>query len=335
MGQVTSLPTITSSTTQPITINTVQAQALKNKQDILIQNLQTAITNINNSVIVDASSNATQPTRTLVTPLPTVPPITTTNPNTTTTSTVAALAEGFRNIGNNPVIEGFTNLYLPNNKIFEVKDYVNAYNESVALLDDPANLNEINFQTYLHIQDQKINEVNKLIKDITDLQKDAKQSSQPIKAIRNLNTSTILNVEEYPDPKITAPNGTTYYANGSSKYPNYLIYGNNGCLQYNKGTDNTNPSTYNFQPCNSNNSNQRFTIKRIANKDDYNNSIFKDAKNDYSILSDDSIGMGFYIVNPETDEQQCMQLNNDGLSVRPCDLYAPQRFKPYYHSVNP
>jgi hypothetical protein len=223
---------------------------------------------------------------------------------------------------------------LPNNNIPELKDYVKAYNESIALLDDPNNLNQLNFDTYIHIQDKKLEELNKLITDIQNLQEqNGGNRSKPIKAIRNLNTSTILNVEEYPDPQITNPNTPNYNGNGAVNYPNYVIYGNNGCLQYNKGTNNENPSSYNFQPCNANNANQRFTMQQIKNKNEYNARISDPTKH---INSDDSVIMGFYVVNPEVDPNHCITLNNNGLTVEPCDMLHPsQRFKPYYHSVNP
>lgn len=306
-------------------INITEAQLLIDKQQTLISNLRTAITNINSSLIVDAKTNKTQSTIPMQ-QLPTLQPTTIAQPTTTQLNTVI---QGFRDMH-----EGFMVGSLPNNNIPELKDYVRAYNESIALLDDPNNLNQINFDTYIHIQDKKLEELNKLITDIQNLQEqNGGNRTKPIKAIRNLNTSTILNVEEYPDPQITNSNTPNYNGNGAVNYPNYVIYGNNGCLQYNKGTNDKNPSSYNFQPCNANNANQRFTMQQIKNKNDYNARISDPTKH---INSDDSIIMGFYVVNPEVDTNHCITLNNNGLTVEPCNMLHPsQRFKPYYHSVNP
>jgi len=324
MGAVSSNEATTTTVAPTNYINVTEAQLLIDKQQTLISNLQTAITNINSSLIVDAKTNKSPP----IIPmrqLPTAPPTTTEQPNTT--KPLNTVRQGFINVH-----EGFIVGSLPNNNIPELKDYVKAYNESVALLDDPNNLNQLNFDTYIHIQDKKITELNKLITDIQDLQKHNGNQTKPIKAMRNLNTSTILNVEEYPDPQITNPNTPYYNGNGAVNYPNYVIYGNNGCLQYNKGTSDENLASYNFQPCNANNANQRFTMQQIKNKNDYNARINDPTKR---INSDDTVIMGFYVVNPEVDPNQCITLNNTGLSVEPCDMYASQRFKPYYHSVNP
>jgi len=339
MGAVQSTDSEQSTVVPSNYISVTEAQLLIDKQNALISNLQTTITNINNSLIVDAQTNQTPTTIPMVqlprtTPTTTTTPITTTpstttpstttqsiTPSTTTPSTTPA--NRFQNIGSSKIHEGFAIGSLPNNNIPELKDYVTAYNESVALLDDPNNLNQLNFDTYIHLQDKKLAELNKLITDIQTTQKENGNQNKPIKAIRNLNTSTILNVEEYSD----STNG-----NGAVNYPNYLVYGNNGCLQYNIGTSKQNPSSYSFQPCNANNANQRFTMQQIRNKDDYNARISDPTK---QINNDDTVIMGFYVVNPEVDQNQCITLNNSGLTVEPCDMYASQRFKPYYHSVNP
>ena len=323
MGAVSSNEATTTTVAPTNYINVTEAQLLIDKQQTLISNLQTAITNINSSLTIDTKTNKS-PSTLPMRDLPTAPPTTT---QATTTTQLNTVRQGFRNVH-----EGFVDGSLPNNNIPELKDYVKAYNESVALLDDPNNLNQLNFDTYIHIQDKKIAELNKLITDIQDLQKHNGNQTKPIKAIRNLNTSTILNVEEYPDPQITNPNTPYYNGNGAVNYPNYVIYGNNGCLQYNKGTSDENLASYNFQPCNANNANQRFTMQQIKNKNDYNARISDPTKR---INSDDTVIMGFYVVNPEIDQNQCITLNNNGLSVEPCDMYASQRFKPYYHSVNP
>ena len=329
MGAVQSNEATTTTIAPTDYINAADAQLLIDKQKTLISNLQTTITNINSSLIVDAKTNKT-PTLMPMRQLPTLPP-TTTQP-ATQPATPGSSSQSFKNIVN----EGFAVGSLPNNNVPELKDYVTAYNESIALLDDPNNLNQLNFDTYIHLQDKKLAELNQLITDIQTIQKknnaNGINQSKPIKAIRNLNTSTILNVEEYPDPQITNPNNPYYNGNGAVNYPNYVIYGNNGCLQYNKGTSPENLSSYNFQPCNSNNANQRFTMQKITNKDEYNSRISDPSKH---INRDDTVIMGFYVVNPEIDQNQCITLNNNGLTVEPCNLYSSQRFKPYYHSVNP
>lgn len=286
-------------TTTPVYIQQPLATEVITKQTQLITDLENAIKQTRNALIIDAK-------------LP---------------SNTQSISQ-FANV--NPVSDYYTPSFkLANTNTPELKDYVDAYNKSVALLDDPNQLNQSAFDTYMHLQNKKINELRDAINTFPT--KSAIQ--QPIKAIKNLKTSQSLNVEEYPDP--TNHNSTqpaTYRGNGATAYPNYLIYGNNGCLQYNKTA---NSGTWAFQPCNSNLPEQRFNMTQINTMDDYNNKITDTANQSYKIADSNSVIMGFYVVNPETANNQCLTLNPDGLSVMPCNIDASQRFKPFYHSISP
>lgn len=224
---------------------------------------------------------------------------------------------------------------LPSN-IPDLKTYTNTYNKSIALTDDPNNYNKIAFDTYIYLQNKKMDEIQKNIQTVNSkLSGDRK--NPPIKAIKNMNNSHILNLEEYPNPSISnTGQPSTYKGNNSSKYPNYLIYGNNGCLQYNAMTSSpVSPIQWSFQPCNATDSRQQFYMKQINTLEDYNLPI-KDINNDnYKINSIENINMGFYIVNPSSSNEQCLQLNNDGLSVMPCNMDSTQRFKPMYRTAIP
>ena len=111
----------------------------------------------------------------------------------------------------------------------------NIYDKSIALADDPNNYNQVAFDTYIHLQNNKINELQSNLNNITS--QIGKTQAPLIKAFRNMANSQILNLEGYPDP--TSPNNgqpSTYKGNDATNYPNYLIYGNNGCLSYNSLT---------------------------------------------------------------------------------------------------
>ena len=299
----------TTITTTPIYIQQPLATEIISKQTQLITNLENTIMQTKNALVINANPQTT-PQQTSM--------------NTQSTS-------HFANV--NPVSDYYTPSFnLANTNTPELKDYVDAYNKSVALLDDPNQLNQAKFDTYIHLQNKKIAELENAINTFPT--KSAIQ--QPIKAIKNLKTSQSLNVEEYPDP--TNTNSTqprTYRGNGAPAYPNYLIYGNNGCLQYNKGKDASTADTWAFQPCNSNMPEQRFNIAQINTMDDYNNKITDITNQSYKIADTNSVIMGFYVVNPETANDQCLTLNPDGLSVMPCNIDASQRFKPFYHSITP
>ena len=233
-------------------------------------------------------------------------------------------------------IENFSNMIenLP-----DVQAYTNIYNKSIALADDPNNYNQIAFDTYMNIQNNKIKKLQKNLDDIKN--QIGEQKTPPIKAIKNMSNSQILNLETYPDPT-AANNGqpSTYPGNGSPKYPNYLIYGNQGCLQYNPASSstagaplNSTPANWNFVSCNASDPTQQFYINQIKNKDDFNAPIKNPNNANYKINSTNSTLLGFNVVNPRNASDQCLQANSDGLSVMPCTMQYTQRFKPMYRTA--
>jgi len=244
----------------------------------------------------------------------------------------SSIVEGFA-IQQQPLDLYQTPLYIPSNGSPELDDYISAYNKSVALLDDPNRMSQANFDAYVHLQDNKI---AKLQSSISSFPTNSQQQNNPIRSIKNLKTSASLNVEPYPDPA-TQTNLPSYYAgNGASTYPNYLIYTNNGCLQYMPSdTSRNTPANWAVKPCNSNLSGQRFNMQQVNNMAQYNALISDPNNASYKITDPNSSIFGFYIVNPEGYGEQCLQLNGDGLSVMPCNMDSSQRFKPYYHSITP
>lgn len=227
--------------------------------------------------------------------------------------------EQFNNI--NPII-------LDSTKYPKMKDYANIYNDNIALLDDPNNDIKNSFNTYISLQDNKIQKLRKELDDLQNKIQRNKLNNPNIKAFKSFDNSKIINLETYDDNN----------KNNSTQYPNYLIYGNNGCLQYEKSkTDSNNvvqPATWSFKPCNSNEPKQQFLQNQVNFLNNYNYYI-KDPSNKNYILNDASATtFGFYIINPITSpNDQCLQLNNDGISVMACNLTNSQRFKPLYGTV--
>ena len=270
-----------------------------------------------------------------------------------------------------------------------VSDYADVYNQNIALLDDPRNMINASFNTYINIQDKKIGKLRtQLDKLQTDIQNN-KYSFSGIKGFKSMNNSQILNVEDYYDPIYSPvtnnPNSTNPNAshttttnpnpnstnptttnptttnpmsskpttskpfnsniNGSSHYPNYLIYGNNGCLQYeqltskndadNNGKTVLTPATWAFKPCNANDPRQQFVSTQVNDLPTYNSFITDPYNITSQLNSSKTTTFGFNIVNPINNQDQCLQLNNDGLSVMPCTLDFEQRFRPVYNTVLP
>ena len=135
----------------------------------------------------------------------------------------------------------------------------------------------------------------------------------------------------------------TYTGNKSTTYPNYLIYGNNGCLEFDPSPtsklSDDNSSTlpkspiWNFKSCDSNNPHQQFTVSKVSTLTQYNAPITNKSNSSYIINDASNAKLGFYTVNPINSFDQCLQLNNDGISVMPCNMDSSQRFKPSFQSV--
>ena len=220
-------------------------------------------------------------------------------------------------INNATTIEGFVNP-LPTNKNEELNDYVSSFNNGLALLDDPNQMTKVAFDAYLHIQDTKLAKLNE---DLQDLKERASTSNaSPFKSIRSMKNSSILNLESYPDKDTTKNN------------PKYLIYGNNGCLQYENKYEEE-PNTWNFKPCDANKAKQHFKINQINTLNQYNDPITSKNNEKYKIKNESNTKLGFYTVNPIDDSDQCLQLNNDGVSVMPCNMDSSQRFSANQHTV--
>lgn len=228
---------------------------------------------------------------------------TNTNPSLSVKSWMIKDASSTSKFKNTERFVDTSSIILNTPPIPEIKEYSDNYNRYVALLDDPNQLNKAAFDTFMYIQNKKINNLQTQLASLPTQAAIQTSNSNSIKAIKNLGNSHILNVQEYPSA--TAAN------NGAVSYPNYLIYGNNGCLQYDSG----NSTTLSFQPCNANNQKQQFYKKSISN-DKYN-------------------------INPSSsDSSNCLQLNSDGLSVMPCDssntnIAKNQQFSPLYRTVMP
>jgi hypothetical protein len=232
--------------------------------------------------------------------------------------------------------EGFTNMQsvrLNPLNYAEISDYANVYNKNVALLDDPNNMSQAAFDTYIYLQNKKISELQTNLSDLqNNIQKNKKKTSD-IKGFKSMSNSQILNTEIYNT------NNSNSNINNSSMYPNYLIYGNNKCLEYKQSyIDNNNipqSASWSFQSCNANDPKQQFISNKINDINTYN-SYIKDPSNMTSkIKSNNTTLFGFNVVNPANDTSQCLQLNSDGLSVMPCTLDFTQRFKPIYNTVIP
>ena len=85
--------------------------------------------------------------------------------------------------------------------------------------------------------------------------------------------------------------------------------------------------------CDSNNPKQQFVTNKINDLTTYNSYITNPINKNSILIDNTNVLFGFNVVNPINARDQCLQLNNDGLSIMPCDLDYSQRFKPFYNTV--
>ena len=239
--------------------------------------------------------------------------------------------------------EQFTNMssiILNPQNFSEINKYSKTYNKNVALLDDPNNMTASAFNTYIYLQNKKLNNLKDELNTLQSYIQKNKTIQTDIKAFKSMNNSQMLNVELYKENNNNSNNDYVNQNNNSNIYPNYLIYGNNGCLQYepnttkNNSTDNK-PPTWSFKSCNSNEPKQQFISNKINSLETYNSYITNPLNESSRITDSSNILFGFNVINPIASQDQCLQLNNDGLSVMPCTLDFSQRFKPSYTTVLP
>ena len=322
-------------------LQTDRANKIIDDQKIAINKLTDLINTIKDNYTVKTNPTITNPATS--NPPTTSPSTTTTSPSTTTTTTTtspsttttspATTTTSPATTTTNPTTtqqtESFVNfkaVTLNSNPNTEIYNYSNIYNKNVALLDDPNRMTETAFNTYIHLQNNKMLELQNELKGLeTQIQKN-KIEPNDIKAFKSMNNSQILNVELYNDKN----------TNLATKLPNYLIYGNNGCLEYennNESNESNEAPTWKFTSCDANNIKQQFVSNKVKDLNTYNKYI--DDNNIENRLNDDSnILFGFNVINPINSTQKCLQLNNDGVSIMPCTLDFDQRFKPSYTTVH-
>ena len=226
----------------------------------------------------------------------------------------------------------------------DINTYIQPFNSSVGLMDDPLNMQKYAFNMYLSLQNDKLNTLNT---QLTSLEKQNKQfktanSSYPIKSVKNTASALSLNVDEYTSRGISTSNynasaslkpASSTFINGTntctpinnSENNYYLLYANNRCLSY----DDPN-SEYAFQPCNANDPMQQFYINPVNTQCDYNH--FACTK----IGSASSVKMGFNVITPRTNSGKCVTTYPDNrVTVEPCTLTGSnnQKFQTFYKNI--
>ena len=205
----------------------------------------------------------------------------------------------------------------------EIRDKNNAYNQVMPhqsimnSINSPENLATLRQNIHNYVKKSKILSMQRELNELE--QANVRRSRVPrptqpeeneIKSIQNIESSKMMNVYLPDDiPK----NDTNNHE--------YMIFGNGKCLSYDKNTNNI--SEYKFVDCNRRDDKQLFKIGKVDSVITYNNKI----ANPYNeIKSDKFDSLGFYYVSPKDYAKECMTLNDNGLTIQPCDLDSNQRY---------
>ncbi len=161
-------------------------------------------------------------------------------------------------------------------------------------------------------QDYRLNIINTELNGIIDkINKNNPNEGldNNLKMIGNPHSGVNLNIHriKYGD------DGTEYNVNDNR----YAVYLNGKCLSYDENTK------YGLEHCMANKTEQQFRIKNIQSLDDYNKALSN--QNDQLRLAD-SVPLPFHIMSPTKNEKECLDINVNNISVKPCNLSPYQRW---------
>ena len=189
-------------------------------------------------------------------------------------------------------------------------------------INNPEKLQDIRFNISQHVQDSKIQNLEEELSNIENLKmknnnyinSNNREDTKIIKSIKNIQNSKILNVH-LPDD-IEPDNEDNH---------EYMVFGNGKCLSFKKTKNNEDKlvNEYKFVDCNRQEQDQLFKIDKVHNKNQYNSKISNPI---HKITSTKFDTMGFYAVSPKNNLKECLTLNDDGLTIQPCDLNSNQRY---------
>ena len=190
------------------------------------------------------------------------------------------------------------------------------------------------------MSDIQLKKIANLNSQINALPTQKTDNNTDIKALKNYSNSRILNVEQ-----------RKYYNDGEPETPGkFIVYGNGGCLSYDPSKYTT-PVTINgkkvdetykqvsFKSCDAKDETQLFEMNKISTIGDYNRYADMSKSSMQSIPSlptnspDIFTNLNYYLVNPTSSPNMCLNFNDSGLSVQPCNMSMNQKYSSINHHV--
>lgn len=197
--------------------------------------------------------------------------------------------------------------------------HVMEHNKIMNEINNKENLTDMKFNISQYVQDSKINNLEQELANIERMKQIQSvynidyNDTNEIKSISNYDNTKSMNVylPEDIDPK-------------REELHEYMVFGNGKCLEFKKQPDGTKMvNEYKFVDCNRNDDTQLFKIDKIRDIKNFNDKVDNPF---YKIKSSENDVFGFHTLSPKLHTTQCITLNDDGLTIQPCNLQVEQRF---------
>lgn len=220
-----------------------------------------------------------------------------------------------------PSNEESLNNYIPSEK-YLARDFENNLQQQF----------NINFNQ--HLQDEEIEQLEKKLQLLENKKKSLANNtskSSKLNGLKSITTGSVLDIGYYDDGE--------YDFIKQPKFSLVINKDKDNCVQYlpSKTIDKNNEvETVTEVGCDYdiNTNDQKFSYQKIKGNNDYNAALHPDYKN-YEVASYYKLNnYPFYLIHPfvkknnsyKIDKTECITLNNDGLSIEPCNLKESQRF---------
>ena len=180
-------------------------------------------------------------------------------------------------------------------------------------LSDNEYLDDKLFQIKQHRQNNKLNKIESDITEYNRQLEDIGIDNSELKSIKSQAESVNLNIKQIHTDENNSANNK------------YILFTNEQCLSYDtEKEDKENEDTYKLAFCNRSDPKLHFKINSVGDVEEYNNHV----SNSDQITSDYVIGFPFSVVKPSNSSNQCLTLDQEGMSVQPCNLQEAQMWHP-------
>ena len=190
---------------------------------------------------------------------------------------------------------------LSNAKLTNMKNHLDKDTQIKQHIEDTEYVDDKLFQIKQHRQNNKLNNLEQKIEEYNEKLAEIGVDDIGIKSAKSQAEPVNLNMQRISEGE-TPDNDE------------YIIFANNQCLSYDKDEESEN--TYKLAFCNRSDPKLSFKVNSIGDVEEYNRHVSGNDK----ITSDYVIGFPFSIIKPNNVGDKCLTLDEEGISVQPCNL---------------